>query len=244
MIDRVWSLKRRSAKNSADTRAPQLALVPPVCWRLLLGVGTVWAIAALAVRPAFAEGGDAPSPAASAPREEKSGAEPSAAATQPGGAPEDVQLHIVTAGDNLHRLARDYGTTVEAIQQSNGLDSSTIVIGHVLKIPSPLASNLTAFPIGLFPAVVEAMGAADQAYHVARNEQAYALVNSAQQLAAAFSAEGARIHPVQPGLGSDRGAVNLAFDGYFYAHSGSLKRTAEFTTPTLSALSASDNRIE
>ncbi|MFQ5409872.1 MAG: hypothetical protein ACE5FI_15795, partial [Anaerolineales bacterium] len=69
------------------------------------------------------------------------------------------------------------------------------------------------------------------------NEQAYALVNSAQQLAAAFSAEGARIY-------SDRGAVKLTFEGYFYTNSGSLKRTAEFTTPMVSALSADDNRIE
>ena len=43
--------------------------------------------------------------------------------------------HIVTTGDSLWGLARKYGTTVEAIQQANGLSGSTIQTGRTLQIP-------------------------------------------------------------------------------------------------------------
>jgi LysM repeat protein len=44
--------------------------------------------------------------------------------------------HIVVAGDTLSGLAKEYGTTVEAIVEANELsDASLIVIGQVLSIP-------------------------------------------------------------------------------------------------------------
>lgn len=46
--------------------------------------------------------------------------------------------HVVKSGDNLDRLARKYGTTVQAIQQANGMSKGTtrISIGQKLKIPA------------------------------------------------------------------------------------------------------------
>ena len=44
--------------------------------------------------------------------------------------------HIVTTGDSLWGLSRKYGTTVEAIQQANGLSGNTIQTGRTLQIPS------------------------------------------------------------------------------------------------------------
>jgi len=43
--------------------------------------------------------------------------------------------HVVRTGDTLYSLARDYGTTVQAIMQANGLGSYIIWIGQVLIIP-------------------------------------------------------------------------------------------------------------
>jgi len=48
----------------------------------------------------------------------------------------DIVVHRVKRGDNLSRLARQYGTTVEAIQSVNGLDGRSLLrIGQRLEIP-------------------------------------------------------------------------------------------------------------
>ena len=53
--------------------------------------------------------------------------------SQPGAA---FRTHIVVAGDTLSALAKEYGTTVEAIMEANDLsDAELIVIGQVLSIP-------------------------------------------------------------------------------------------------------------
>jgi N-acetylmuramoyl-L-alanine amidase len=44
--------------------------------------------------------------------------------------------YTVVAGDTLFRLAQRFGTTVQAIIQLNGLTSTNLYIGQVLKIPS------------------------------------------------------------------------------------------------------------
>lgn len=45
--------------------------------------------------------------------------------------------HTVETGDSLSKLARRYGTTVEAIQSRNNLASKEIVLGEALIIPAP-----------------------------------------------------------------------------------------------------------
>lgn len=44
-------------------------------------------------------------------------------------------VYIVKAGDTLYRLARRFGTTVDAIMAYNGLTSTTIYVGQRLYIP-------------------------------------------------------------------------------------------------------------
>lgn len=46
--------------------------------------------------------------------------------------------HTVSAGDSLSEIAKQYNSTVIAIQQRNQLDSHTIRTGDVLFIPSPM----------------------------------------------------------------------------------------------------------
>ena len=46
------------------------------------------------------------------------------------------RTHIVVAGDTLSGLAKEYGTTVEAIMEANDLsDPSLIIVDQVLSIP-------------------------------------------------------------------------------------------------------------
>jgi hypothetical protein len=47
----------------------------------------------------------------------------------------DVQTYVVKPGDTLSLIATRFGTSVEAIQQANGLGSDVINIGEVLVIP-------------------------------------------------------------------------------------------------------------
>ena len=44
--------------------------------------------------------------------------------------------HIVQSGEYLGKIAEKYGVSVEAIKKANGLKSSNIAAGQVLKIPS------------------------------------------------------------------------------------------------------------
>jgi hypothetical protein len=51
-------------------------------------------------------------------------------------------MHTVQAGENLYRIARKYGTSVQAIQQANGIaDPTTITIGQKLVIPNLQATT-------------------------------------------------------------------------------------------------------
>ncbi|MEQ1569569.1 MAG: LysM peptidoglycan-binding domain-containing protein [Myxococcota bacterium] len=58
---------------------------------------------------------------------------PKAAAPPP--PPKEV-VHVVARGDTLSKLAGSYGTTVEALRDSNHLTTSTIVVGQKLKVPA------------------------------------------------------------------------------------------------------------
>ncbi len=46
-----------------------------------------------------------------------------------------TQVHVVQAGNTLFSIARQYGTTVAALQSANGLTSATIYVGQRLTIP-------------------------------------------------------------------------------------------------------------
>ena len=53
--------------------------------------------------------------------------------SQPGAA---FRTHIVVAGDTVSGIAKEYGTTVEAIMEANDLsDAGLIIIGQVLSVP-------------------------------------------------------------------------------------------------------------
>ena len=47
-----------------------------------------------------------------------------------------VQTHIVKRGDTLYSLGRTYGMSVPELQELNGLESSNLYIGQVLKVKS------------------------------------------------------------------------------------------------------------
>jgi len=53
-------------------------------------------------------------------------------------------LYTVQAGDTLYHLAKTHGTTVEALQTANGLESPAIVVGQVIRFPRPVAPHAPA----------------------------------------------------------------------------------------------------
>lgn len=51
-------------------------------------------------------------------------------------------IHVVKSGENLFRIAQQYGTTVDAIAQANNITNpSMIYVGQELKIPSESGSS-------------------------------------------------------------------------------------------------------
>lgn len=52
-----------------------------------------------------------------------------------GGGTGTTSTHIVAKGDSLWGLARKYGTSIEAIQQANGMTNDTVILGTTLQIP-------------------------------------------------------------------------------------------------------------
>lgn len=53
-----------------------------------------------------------------------------------GGVKTSAATHMVKSGDNLYRLSLKYNTSVNAIKRANNLNSSLIVVGQKLSIPS------------------------------------------------------------------------------------------------------------
>lgn len=60
-----------------------------------------------------------------------------ATATRAATATPTPQIHVVARGENLSRIAEQYDVSVNAILQANGLNSTTIVTGQQLIIPTP-----------------------------------------------------------------------------------------------------------
>lgn len=60
------------------------------------------------------------------------------------------RVHVVSKGDTLYSLARQYGTTVMAIMEANGLNSTLIPVGRQLTIPGAAASAPQAAPGGTY----------------------------------------------------------------------------------------------
>lgn len=52
-----------------------------------------------------------------------------------GSNPDNMFMYKVVKGDTLYSIAKKYGTSVEEIKRINNLDSSSLVIGQVLRIP-------------------------------------------------------------------------------------------------------------
>ncbi len=69
----------------------------------------------------------------------------SATPTSQPGASTTFRTHIVVAGDTLSGIAKEYGTTVAAIVEANGItDPSLIVVGQILNIPVEEAESASA----------------------------------------------------------------------------------------------------
>ncbi|MBI4660926.1 MAG: LysM peptidoglycan-binding domain-containing protein [Verrucomicrobia bacterium] len=70
--------------------------------------------------------------------------------TEPAASETSSNVHVVKAGETLHKIAQQHGTTVKAIQTANNMKTSRILIGKKLKLPaaqkpsSPAATGASA----------------------------------------------------------------------------------------------------
>ena len=55
----------------------------------------------------------------------------------------EENIYIVKAGDTLYKIAENNNTTVDEIKKLNNLTSSTLQIGQLLRLPSPLLPEET-----------------------------------------------------------------------------------------------------
>ena len=66
---------------------------------------------------------------------------PPTASAAPGGAaaatPTGEQIYVVKAGDNLTKIAAQYGVTINALRRANNMSTDRIKVGDKLKIPAP-----------------------------------------------------------------------------------------------------------
>jgi LysM repeat protein len=46
-------------------------------------------------------------------------------------------VHVVKAGESLSKIARQYGTTIKAIEAANNLKSTRVMVGQKLRLPVP-----------------------------------------------------------------------------------------------------------
>ncbi|MDR0738857.1 MAG: LysM peptidoglycan-binding domain-containing protein [Oscillospiraceae bacterium] len=64
--------------------------------------------------------------------------------------PEPENSYTVKSGDSLWKIAQQFGTTVQAIKNLNGLTSDSLSVGQVLKIPtSTRRYNMTTYVVKL-----------------------------------------------------------------------------------------------
>jgi LysM repeat protein len=84
-----------------------------------------------------------------------------AAASSPVGSSADTgseTSYTVKSGDNLHRIAKRFGTSVKAIEAENGLSTTKIKVGQKLKIPAKAESSAPDnSPVPAAPATAPAL---------------------------------------------------------------------------------------
>ncbi|MHB1318530.1 MAG: LysM peptidoglycan-binding domain-containing protein [Anaerolineae bacterium] len=116
-----------------------------------------------------------------------------------------TRSHTVKAGDTLYSLAREYGTTVQAVQEANGMSGHALRIGMVLAIPGAAAGRTHVVQAGeTLYGIADHYGQSLDALTKANN-LAGTQVRSGQVLripdagAAATPAPAGRRHVVRPG---------------------------------------------
>lgn len=69
-----------------------------------------------------------------------------------------MEAYIVKAGDTLSAIAKKYGTTVEALVASNGIQNKNFIyIGQVIKIPDAAGGDITTEMSNALKACLEAI---------------------------------------------------------------------------------------
>ena len=72
--------------------------------------------------------------------------------------PNNINTYVVKAGDNLYKIARENNVSVSEIKSLNNLNSDSLSIGQILKIPSSNSAN-----------VIYTVKAGDNLYAIARD---------------------------------------------------------------------------
>jgi LysM repeat protein len=75
------------------------------------------------------------------------GHQPFSAATPAPAGTQASRVHVVAAGETLFSLARQYGTTVDALRAANGIEGDRIAVGQRLRVPGGGGGSVAAAPV-------------------------------------------------------------------------------------------------
>lgn len=130
----VGIVSSTSPAQTATTRAASLALSPTVVLTTRPTQTTPSLLAATTTPPPTATPARIDTPTATTTPSATS--IPTSSPPAPSATPSPASItYVVQPGDTLTYIARTFGTTVEALMAANGLTSTEIVVGQVLKIP-------------------------------------------------------------------------------------------------------------
>jgi len=140
--------------------------------------------------------------------------------------------HVVKSGDNMYRIALNYGVSLKQLQSANpGVSAQSLRIGQKLAIPTrgaaPAARETTDAPVAKSSSAPAPRAAASGTYEVKAGDSLSKIARQQGTTVAALQAANPNLNPNRMAIGQK---INLS--GSAPASSGSSSSMAKSTTPS------------
>jgi LysM repeat protein len=140
--------------------------------------------------------------------------------------------HVVKSGDNMYRIALNYGVSLKQLQSANpGVSAQSLRIGQKLAIPTrgaaPAARETTDAPVARSSSAPAPRAASSGTYEVKAGDSLSKIARQQGTTVAALQAANPNLNPNRMAIGQK---INLS--GSAPASSGSSSSMAKSTTPS------------